>query len=204
MDTIWEEVRQLNKRAEPHVIITVVRRVRPSSATVGDKAVVTADGKMKGFIGGHCTQSLIVEQAQECLQKGESKLLLVTPQPPENEEEGVKVLSMTCASGGMVELFLEPKNINQSLLLIGDSPVTHFLEEIAPRFSLLPRRILLEEGEGHFTDDPVKRLRNQLAELDNTASYGVVATMGLYDAEGLLALHHLPLRYVGLVTSPKR
>jgi xanthine dehydrogenase accessory factor len=34
--------------------------------------------------------------------------------------------------------------------------------------------------------------------------YAVVATMGLYDGDSLLALREYPLAYAGLVTSPKR
>lgn len=203
MKAVWEEIRRLDERAEPHVIVTVVRRVRPSSATVGDKAIVTADGQMTGFVGGHCTQSHIVEQARECLRTGESKLLLVASEPPDDVQEGVTVLSMTCASGGMVELFLEPKYVDRTLILVGDSPVARALEEMAPRYTLVPRRIALEE-ESRRAGDPLERLANQLTGFGHTPSYAVVASMGLYDREGLLALMRLPLKYLGLVTSPRR
>ncbi|MBX6394645.1 MAG: XdhC family protein [Alicyclobacillaceae bacterium] len=206
MDHLWETARDLDERAEPYVMVTVVRRVRPSSATVGDKAIVTADGTMKGFVGGHCTRELVIGQAQDCLRSGESKLVLVTSRPPGEVAEGVTVLPMTCASEGTVELFLEPKNVEPLLLVVGNSPIAFALEEWASRFSLRPRRISLEEAAstGSAADDPLEKLRRQLPVHAKTAVYGVVATMGVYDVEGLLALSALPLRYLGVVTSPKR
>ncbi|EIJ78150.1 YHS domain protein [Bacillus methanolicus PB1] len=194
----------MDERVEPYVMVTVVRRVRPSSATVGDKAIVTANGEMKGFVGGHCTRELIVGQAHECLRTGEKKLLLVTPQPPANVEEGVTVLSMTCASEGTVELFLEPKHVDPLLIIVGDFPIAHSLKEMAPQFAFVPRQICLEEVGNNSSEDPLEILRNQLASFKYTTAYGVVATMGLYDSEALLALSRWPLRYLGLVTSPKR
>ncbi|NNU92737.1 YHS domain-containing protein [Geobacillus sp. NFOSA3] len=204
MDLVWETAKGMDERVEPYVMVTVVRRVRPSSAAVGDKAIVTADGKMIGFVGGHCTRELVINQAQECLRTGEKRLLLVTPQPPAHVEEGVTVLPMTCASEGTVELFLEPKHVDPLLIIIGDSPIAHALEEMAPRFAFVPRRIALEKAEDSSSGEPLEILRSQLAAFNNTTAYGVVATMGLYDSEGLLALVHCKLRYLGLVTSPKR
>ncbi|PTQ54369.1 MAG: Carbon monoxide dehydrogenase molybdenum cofactor insertion protein CoxF [Hydrogenibacillus schlegelii] len=195
----------MDERAEPYVWVTVVRRVRPSSATVGDKAIVTSDGEMIGFVGGHCTRDLVIGQAKECLKTGESKLLLVTPHPPAHIEEGVTVASMTCASEGTVELFLEPRHIEPLLIIVGNSPVATALEALAPRFSFVPRRIAVEEMDlSEETGDPFERLRHQVSVLARSAVYGVVATMGLYDAEGLLAFAPLSLRYLGLVASPKR
>ncbi|WP_067935430.1 XdhC family protein [Alicyclobacillus kakegawensis] len=205
MDNLWEAARDLDERSEPYVMVTVVRRVRPSSATVGDKAIVTADGEMKGFVGGQCTRELVIGQAKKCLSGGESKLLLVTSQPPDEVTEGVTVLPMTCASEGTVELFLEPKNVEPLLVLVGDSPIAHALAELAPRFSLKPYRIALEKAmDTGPAEDPVVKLRNQLPIHATAPAYSVVATMGLYDVDGLVAVSSLPLRYAGLVTSPKR
>ncbi|MBX6352754.1 MAG: XdhC family protein [Thermoflavifilum sp.] len=204
MDYLGEWVKGLDERVEPYVVVTVVRRVRPSSATVGDKAVVTADGEMKGFVGGHCTRDLVIQQAKKCLASGESKLLLITAQPPAEVPEGVTVLPMTCASEGTVELFLEPKNVDPLLVIVGDSPIAHALADLAPRFTLRPHRISLEEAVHGDAEEPVVKLRNQLQLRSSAPVYGVVATMGLYDVDGLLALASLPLQYLGLVTSPRR
>jgi xanthine dehydrogenase accessory factor len=203
MHTIRDEVCLLEERREPYAVVTVVRRVRPSSANVGDKAVVTSDGRMFGFVGGHCTRRLVTEQARQCLETGQSRLLLVTARPHVEAGEGVTVLSMSCQSEGEVELFIEPKLPDPLLLVIGDSPIALALEELAPKFGWFPRRLALEQMEA--TDgDPAERLKRDVSKVCEPGMYAVVATMGLYDGEGLLALQEFPLAYAGLVTSPKR
>jgi xanthine dehydrogenase accessory factor len=171
---------------------------------VGDKAVVTSDGRMFGFVGGHCTRRLVTEQARQCLETGQSKLLLVTARPRAEADEGVTVLPMTCQSEGEVELFIEPKLPDPLLLVIGDSPIALALEELAPRFGWFPCRLALEQMETNDVVDLADRLKRDVSKVCEPGMYAVVATMGLYDGESLLALREYPLAYAGLVTSPKR
>jgi xanthine dehydrogenase accessory factor len=42
----------LARRSEPFVLATVVRRERPSSARVGDAALITQGGTFHGWLGG--------------------------------------------------------------------------------------------------------------------------------------------------------
>ncbi|MCL6600700.1 MAG: XdhC family protein [Alicyclobacillus macrosporangiidus] len=205
MGELIETARQLDERKEPYVWVTVVRRVRPSSATVGDKALVTANGELMGFVGGHCTRDLVVDQAKKCLITGESSLLLVTAHPPTQRMEGVTVLPMTCASEGTVELFLEPRHVEPVLLIVGNSPIAHALAELAPRFAFVPHRISLEASmDSGSAEEPVGKLRHQMGFRPGQTVYAVVATMGLYDVEAVMAAASIPLRYLGLVTSPRR
>ncbi|PTX61314.1 xanthine dehydrogenase accessory factor [Melghirimyces profundicolus] len=203
MNTLQNEIRLLEEHREPYAVVTVVRRVRPSSSTVGDKAVVTSDGRIFGFVGGQCTHGLVTDQARQCLETGQSQLLLITPRPPAEAEEGVTVLPMTCQSEGEVELFIEPKLPDPLLLVIGDFPIALALEELAPKFGWFPRRLALEQNQANGSD-PLERLKRGVSEVCEPDMYAMVATMGLYDGDSLRMLRDYPLAYAGLVTSPKR
>jgi xanthine dehydrogenase accessory factor len=129
--------------------------------------------------------------------------LLITARPPAEAVEGVTVLSMTCQSEGEVELFIEPKLPDPLLLVIGDSPVALALEELAPKFGWYPRRMALEQMEDNDSD-PADRLKRNVSKVYEPGMYAVVATMGQYDDDGLLALREFSLAYAGVVISPKR
>jgi len=53
MDTVLAEAMRLEALDVPYVMVTVVRTVRPTSATVGSRALVAADQAVIGFIGGN-------------------------------------------------------------------------------------------------------------------------------------------------------
>ena len=186
-------------------MVTVVRRVRPSSATVGDKAIVTADGEMKGFVGGHCTRDLVIDQAKKCLRTGESKLRAGDPAAADRRGGRCDGSADDMRIGRNGRTVLGTEKCGPTVGGGRGFPHRARLGRIsAAVFSLTPRRISLEEARNPRAEGPVATLRNQLHFHANTPAYGVVATMGLYDVDGLLAVASLPLRYLGLVTSPKR
>lgn len=203
MNTLTEEVHRLEERREPYALVTVIRRVKPSSATVGDRAVVTSDGRMFGFVGGHCTRGLVTKQARECLETGQTRLIRITSRPSAESDEEMTVLPMTCHSEGEVDLFIEPRIPDPLLLVIGDSPIALALEEMSSRFGWFPRRLALERMEAN-DGVPADRLKREISKVCEPVMYAVVATMGLYDGDSLQALREFPLAYVGLVVSPKR
>ena len=41
------------------VLVTVVRCDPPTSARPGDKAVVTSDGRLRGWVGGSCAEPVV-------------------------------------------------------------------------------------------------------------------------------------------------
>ena len=58
---------ELAKQGEAFVLATVVRREAPSSARVGDTALVTEGGAFHGWVGGSCTQPTVVKEALRAL-----------------------------------------------------------------------------------------------------------------------------------------
>src|SRR5262249_7979828 len=61
---------ELARQDEPFVLATVVRREAPSSAQVGDAAVVTASGEFRGWLGGSCATPTVAREAVRALADG--------------------------------------------------------------------------------------------------------------------------------------
>lgn len=98
---------ELAARGERFALATVVRREPPSSARVGDTALVTQSGEVHGWVGGGCTFSTLLREALRALSDGEPRLLRLSPDPAPVSQPGVVALPMTCKSGGTVELYVE-------------------------------------------------------------------------------------------------
>src|SRR5579862_4868258 len=99
---------ELARRGEPFVIATVVRREPPSSARVGDGAIVTRDGAFHGWVGGGCTHPTVVREALRALTDGGARLIALSPTPDADRRVGVVPVLMACHSGGSVDIYIEP------------------------------------------------------------------------------------------------
>ena len=63
----------------PYARATVVRVDPPVSSRVGDKAVVTSDGRLEGWVGGACAEPIVVREALAALAEGRPRLVRITP-----------------------------------------------------------------------------------------------------------------------------
>src|SRR5512134_39391 len=109
----------LAARGEGFALATVVRREPPSSARVGDTALVTATGEVQGWIGGGCTRSTLLREALRAIADGEPRLLSLSPEPAREGRPGLVALPMTCKSGGTVDIYVEPVLPLPRLVLFG-------------------------------------------------------------------------------------
>ncbi len=113
---ILVEAGRLVAEGTPFALATVVSVERPSSARRGDRALVTADGTLHGWIGGACTEPSVVRESLEALAGGETRLVRI--------ESG-------CASEGAVEVLIEPQRPASLLAVVGDAPAARTLRELA-------------------------------------------------------------------------
>lgn len=79
---------------------------KPVSGKSGDKAIISADGTIWGWIGGGCAQPAVVSEALKALKDGRPRLVRISPSS--SQEEGVVAYNMTCHSGGALEVYIEP------------------------------------------------------------------------------------------------
>jgi xanthine dehydrogenase accessory factor len=173
----------LSERGERFALVTVVRREPPSSARVGDTALVTESGEYHGWAGGGCTRETVVREAQRAMAEGEPRLLSLSPDTNAKARPGMVALQMTCDSGGTVEIYVEPVLPVSRLVLFGTTPAVEALARIG-------------EAMGYRVE------RGAAAPIKD--AHVLVAMMGDEDLEVLQKVLRGEPAYVGVIASRKR
>ncbi len=202
---LLQRMADLTKRGEPFVTAVVVGRRAPSSAQVGDRAVITADGSFHGWLGGSCTRPTVLREARHALADGRPRRISLSPDPEAERRPGIDVFPMTCHSGGSVEIYLEPVLPAPHLVVFGASPVARALSGLG---AVLGYRVTAVGGEDGVA---IPDLGRALAETRGGTGSGrdlfaVVATMGEDDEASVraaTALDPAPV-YLGVVASSRR
>ncbi|TML89877.1 MAG: cytochrome oxidase I [Actinobacteria bacterium] len=119
MSEILIRAGELAAAGEPFVLATVVDVERPASARRGDRAVVLPDGAVVGWVGGACTEPIVVREALRALADGETRVVRIGP------------AESSCASEGTVEILVEPQLPQPLLAALGDGPAAKTLAELA-------------------------------------------------------------------------
>lgn len=205
-DAFFAKAHELVQAGKPFVTATVVRAEKPTSGKPGDKAIVTIDGTMHGWIGGSCAQPTVVKEALKALAADESRLIRLSTEPEQQDaRDGLVDLPMTCFSGGTLEIFLEPQHPRPRLLVIGNLPVARALRQLgrAMNYHVLAADPGGTAGELDHADAVLVDFEAVAAEI-RPFTYVVVATHGNYDELALARILRARPSYVGLVASPKR
>jgi len=63
MTDVLQVARELSERGERFALATVVWRRAPSSGKTGYRAVITASGEVRGWVGGACAEPVVVREA---------------------------------------------------------------------------------------------------------------------------------------------
>jgi xanthine dehydrogenase accessory factor len=157
------EAGRLTTEGKPYALATVVNVVRPASARRGDRALVTPDGRVTGWIGGACSEPTVVREALGALADREPRLARM--------EGG-------CASEGVVEVLIEPVLPTPLLVIVGESPAARTLGALARTVGWRVRDDGVEEADavvvatmGHGDEELLA------SALDSEAGYvGLVAS----------------------------
>ena len=202
---------ELAGRSEAFALATVVRREPPSSARVGDAAVVTPDGEFQGWLGGSCTRPTVIREALAALADGAPRLIGIVrdADSAHHNRPGLTVFPMACHSGGSVEIYIEPMLPARRLLVFGVAPAAQALARLA---NVLGYRVEAVDPEASETLFPgVSRLVTSDESIEPPGSgtdaarcFAVVATLGQRDEEAAWAAVRLQPAYVGVVASRKR
>jgi xanthine dehydrogenase accessory factor len=208
----------------PYVLATVVRVDPPVSARVGDKAVVTEEGVLSGWVGGACSEPIVIREALAALAEGRPRLVRISPAemaaatPSATAEGAAAGTAQGAAAGTAEDAAASPMPLPAGVVTaVSTCPSGGGLEVFVEPVGVAPR--LLVAG-----DTPVARTLARLAETlgYEVAALGdadlegveagsagpddamVVATMGHYDEEALASALRTRAGYVGLVASRRR
>ncbi len=204
---VLELAAELAARGEAFVLATVVWRRSPSSGKEGSKAVITADGRIRGWLGGACAEPTVVREALRALEDGSPRLMFLGP-PEELRDrgrEGVVAVPIACQSEGAMEVYIEPMVPAPHLVAIGRSPAVDALASMASALGW--ETVVVDDGGSPDDHRGVDRVVTSL-DLDaagvRNGSFILVATQGHYDEDALERALATPAAYVGLVASYKR
>ena len=195
--------RLLDER-RPYALATVVRRERPSSASPGNTAVITSDGRVHGWIGGSCTQPEVVRHALAALADGRSRLLGFGALPGENRD--IVPVPMSCGSEGKVEVHINPVFPVPRLVVAGSSPIAEAVARLggAMGYEVEQAGVEGEGGAGPDADAIEARAKQWRDRASGARLFAVVATMGRGDEDAVRQILAARPDYLGVVVSPKR
>jgi xanthine dehydrogenase accessory factor len=188
--TIVERAVELARQGEEFALATVVWRRAPSSGQHGSRAIVTASGELHGWIGGACSEPVLIREAQRALADRESRLLVLGAEDQFRQvPEGMTSIAISCQSEGAMQIHIEPVLPAPHLVIVGRSPMAHTLREMA--------------GALDWTVDLVDAPDFASATV-HQRSIVVVATQGHGDEDVLEAAVAAKPVYLGLVASRRR
>ncbi|MDQ7039581.1 MAG: XdhC family protein [Rhodothermus sp.] len=204
-DPILERAREQTAQGRPCALAIVVRYEAPISGKPGDKALILPDGTLHGWIGGGCTRPVVVREALRAMRDGRPRLVRITPEAAEVEVEGLIAYSMTCYSGGTLDVYIEPLLPPPQLLVLGHSAVAQATVRLG---HVLRYRVLVADPEASAERFPEADLLHPSFALETLPltpwTFAVVATQGEGDEEALTSVLAHPFPYVALVASRRK
>jgi xanthine dehydrogenase accessory factor len=170
---------QLIEAGAPFAVVTVIRAAPPTSTHVGAQALVDADGALHGWVGGGCSQAIVIEAARQSIRTGQPRRVRISNEPAAADAE-VEAHAMPCASNGALELFIQPTIPAPLVAVLGATPAAHEACVLARRVDF--RASLADgaarAGEPRFDAAALERAR---------ASFVLIATQGDGDEDALEA-----------------
>jgi xanthine dehydrogenase accessory factor len=191
-DDVLDLLLEYAANGTPCALATVVRVEPPTSARPGDKAVITADGRLRGWIGGSCSEPVVRREALRALAEGTPQLvkIVAAEEVRQTRKRGELMVATTCPSGGSLDIFIEPRLPRPLLLVFGETPVAETLAKLGELTGFRSRTVT-QAGLANLS-------------VPATDAWAVVATMGHYDEDAAEAALAHPDLDVSLIASTRR
>jgi xanthine dehydrogenase accessory factor len=209
-DRFLNKATELLARGEPFVTASVVRFQPPISGKPGDKAIIFADGKMWGWIGGGCAQPVVIKEALKALADGKPRLVRISPTAA--AEDGIIDYTMTCHSGGTLDIYIEPVLPKPHIVIFGRSPIAQTLARLGRTIGYRISAVAPGADREEFPDVDLLQTDSNFGELNSDKlglnelriareTFIVVSTQGESDEEALEQAARSTAVYVAFVAS---
>ncbi|HAP60854.1 MAG TPA: hypothetical protein DCR93_15600 [Cytophagales bacterium] len=182
----------------------MVRREAPTSGKPGDKAIITAAGEVKGWVGGGCTRGIVIKEAMAAIQERSPRLVRIQNDTNTAEQSGVKNYKMTCMSGGSVEVYIEPLAPVSEIKIFGRSHIAKALCEVGHSAGFRISVISDLADDIMFPDAATVTPLSEYEPEHTPHDFVVVCTQGEDDEKSMAAALKTEPRYVGFVASRKK
>ncbi len=192
---------ELVAQGESFAVATVVRCLPPTSGKPGDKAIVRVDGTIWGWIGGGCAQPVVIKEALKALAEGHPKLVRISPSPNGSDagEEAIVDYTMTCHSGGSLDIYIEPVLPRPQIIILGRSAIAQALARLGSAAGYAVSAVAPEADAASFAD------ANRITDLSKvkitSKTYIVVSTQGEDDEGALEQAAATGASYIAFVAS---
>jgi xanthine dehydrogenase accessory factor len=199
-DRFLNKAAELLAKGEPFVTALVVRFQAPISGKPGDKAIIFADGKMWGWIGGGCAQPVVIKEALKALADGQPRLVRISPTAA--PEDGIVDYTMTCHSGGTLDIYIEPVLPKPHVLILGRSPIAQTLARLGKAIGYRISVAAPGAERDQFPDVDLLQTEWNVGGLKITSeTFVVVSTQGEGDEDALEQAARTSAAYVAFVAS---
>jgi xanthine dehydrogenase accessory factor len=199
-DQFLNKADELLTGGQSFAIAVVVRYQAPISGKPGNKAIIFPDGKIWGWIGGGCAQPVVVKEALKALADGQPRLIRISPSS--SPEEGIVDYTMTCHSGGTLDIYIEPVLPKPHILILGRSPVAVALARLGKAINYAVSVAAPGADRENFPDaDLVQTDLDVSQQKISPRTFIVVSTQGESDEEALEKALLTNAAYVAFVAS---
>lgn len=198
---LYREIVRLTEAGEPGVVVTVTSVDGHTPQVVGAKMLVRPDGSIVGTIGGGRVEHEAIACALEAMETQKARVVTYRLKAE---------LGMCC--GGQMELFIEPLQIPQRLVLFGAGHVACALARAAAPCAF--EVIVIDERPDWNTPERFPSARQHLLEAHGDVivaldlkprDYVVIATHNHdFDREILCATLKTRAGYIGMIGSTRK
>ena len=195
---IYSQLIEAIESQTPCVLASVIYTANSTSATVGDKAIITADGEITGWIGGGCCQSVVKKMTPQLFADNQSSVIRVCPE--KEFVDTMRCYPSHCPSEGTVDIFLEPMANQPAIYLYGNTPTAQSIANYSDELSIPIIWRQLPETYAQAHDHVNDHVENHTSDIH----IAIVATQGQSDIAALQHALNNNAKHILLIASHKK